>query len=67
MKHWIAEKLRRLADRIDYDGSPKGTTWSFTIEPGHGIAFNQDHRGCPLWYLGNADYDRAHTEASQGR
>jgi hypothetical protein len=24
--------LRDLADRIDYEGAPKGTHWSFTFE-----------------------------------
>lgn len=61
--HWIAERLRRLADRIDHKGAPKGLSWSFTIEPGRGVVFNQDGRGCPLWYLGDANYDRAHDEA----
>lgn len=63
MKRWVAERLRRLADRIDYEGAPKCMSWSFTIEQREGIRFRQDGRGCPLWYLGNADYERAHDEA----
>lgn len=61
--HWIAERLRRLADRIDHKGAPKCTSWSFTFESGKGAVFNQERRGCPLWYLGDADYERAHNEA----
>jgi hypothetical protein len=63
VKHHLAERLRRLADLIDYEGSPKGVSWSFTFEEGQGAVFNQAGRGCPLWYLGDADYERAHAEA----
>jgi hypothetical protein len=64
MTQRIAELLRRIADRIDYAGAPKSIGWSFTIEDGKGIVFHQDrHQGCPLWYLGDADYERAHTES----
>jgi hypothetical protein len=59
----LARFLRGLADRIDWEGAPKGVHWSFTIEPGRGIMFREDGRGCPLWYLGEADYLRAHHEA----
>jgi hypothetical protein len=37
--------------------------WSFTFEPGEGIRFREDGKGCPLAYLSAADYDRAHSEA----
>lgn len=59
----FARWLRRLADAIDCEGSPGRVHWSFTVEPGKGIRFRQDGRGCPLWYLGDADYLRAHREA----
>jgi len=37
---------------------------SFTFESGRGIVVHSDgKRGCPLWYLGEADYERAHSEA----
>jgi hypothetical protein len=62
MKH-IARWLRRLADRIDRGGAPKLTHWSFTFEEGEGIRFREDGRGCPVAYLGDDDYGRAHTEA----
>jgi hypothetical protein len=54
--------LRRLADRIDHKHAPKGIHWSFTFEPYTGIEFNEDGRGCPLWYLDDESYERAHTE-----
>jgi hypothetical protein len=54
--------LRRLADRIDYPGAPKAIGASFTFEAS-GRRFRNDGKGCPLWYLGDADYERAHTEA----
>lgn len=63
MTKWLAERLRRIADRIDYAGSPKAMGWSFTFEQGEGIRFREDGRGCRLWYLGDRDYERAHTEA----
>lgn len=58
--------LRRLADRIDYEGSPKAISWWFTFERGEGIRFREDGRGCRLWYLGErGDYEKAHTEATK--
>ena len=62
MKH-LARWLRRAADAIDYEGAPRPTHWSFTIEPGEGIRFREDGRGCPLWYRGNGDYLKAWDEA----
>ena len=59
LAHW----LRRVADRVDHAGAPKGIGWSFTFEQHRGIVFRDDGKGCPLWYLGDADYDRAHAEA----
>jgi hypothetical protein len=55
--------LRRIADRIDPDGAHGGIGWSFTFENREGIRFRDDGKGCPLWYLGEADAERAHTEA----
>jgi hypothetical protein len=37
--------------------------WSFTFEPGEGIRFRDDGKGCDLWYLGELNYVRAHSEA----
>lgn len=59
----LARRLRRIADRIDDDGAPRATSWSFTFENREGIRFREDGRGCRLWYLGRTDYERAHTEA----
>lgn len=61
--HWLADKLRRFADDIDRPGAPKSIGMSFTFEQGIGTVFRDDGRGCPLWYLGDQDYDRAHDEA----
>lgn len=35
----------------------------FTFEDRVGIVFREDNRGCLLWYIGDAEYERAHTEA----
>ena len=59
----LAGMLRRFADRIDHAGAPKLTHWSFTIESRRGIVFREDGKGCPLAYLGDAAYERAHDEA----
>ena len=56
----IGTWLRRLADRIDHAGAPKITGWSFTFEDRKGIVFHNDLRGCPVAYLGDYDYERAH-------
>ncbi len=60
---FLAFWLRRIADRIDYEGAPKMMGMSFTFEQREGIRFRRDGRGCPLAYLGSADYARAHEEA----
>jgi hypothetical protein len=58
--------LRRIADRLDPAGAPRGMSgFSFTFERGEGIRFREDGRGCPLWYLGDDDYERAHAEADR--
>lgn len=57
--------LRNLADDIDPDYAPRMTSWSFTFEPHLGIHMRQDGHGCPLWYIGHKDFDRAHTEADK--
>jgi hypothetical protein len=58
--------LRRIADRIDDKGAPRRmSAYSFTFERGEGIRFRDDHKGCPLWYLGEDDYQRAHAEADK--
>lgn len=63
MRARIGMWMRRWADRIDRDGAPKAIGWSFTFEHQRGIVFREDGRGCPLWYLGDADHDRAHSES----
>lgn len=58
--------LRRLADRIDYPHAPKAIGYSFTFEHGRGIVFHNNalgRIGCPIWYLQDSDYERAHDEA----
>lgn len=55
--------LRRIADRIAPETAPRYMSYSFTFENREGIRFRDDGRGCPLWYLGEADYARAHAEA----
>lgn len=58
--------LRRIADRVDPEGAPrKMSSYSFTFERGEGIRIREDGRGCPLWYLGSDDYERAHSEADR--
>lgn len=59
----LARLLRRLADLLDYDGTPRRTHWSFTYETGRGEVFWQDGRGCPL-YLREADYLKAYDDAA---
>lgn len=59
----VAWWLRLLADRLDPDGAPRRTHQSWTFERGRGIVFRDDGKGCPVWYLGRADYARAHDEA----
>jgi hypothetical protein len=61
----IGRALRTLADRIDDHGAPRATGWTFTFERNRGMVFHdiQARRGCPVWYIGQDDYAKAHTEA----
>ncbi len=69
MNRWarrrIAEWMRMLADRLHPETAPRYVGASFTFEPGtrNGVLLRWDGRGCPLWYFGETDYDRAHDEA----
>lgn len=65
LKPRIAEWMRRTADRLDHEGAPKITGWSITFEEREGIRFREDGKGCPLAYLGDASYERAHDEADR--
>lgn len=67
MRVWIANHLRELADRLDWRGAARVTGWSFTFEEGEGIRFRQDGRGCPVAYVGDEQYDRAHSESDSAR
>jgi hypothetical protein len=60
--------LRRLADRIDPCHTPRSPGISFTYERGRGVVFHGPGgdwppRGCPLWYLSEADHERVYTES----
>lgn len=66
MRVGIAQRMRIWADRLDFDGAPKQTSWSFTIEDQVGVVFNQDKAGCPVWHYGNADFERANSESRWG-
>lgn len=61
----IAGEFRRIADRLDRPGAPKATHVSFTFEERTGIVFRSDGRGCRVWYYGDAEYERAHSEAGR--
>lgn len=63
MKKQLAAWFRKRADRLDPDGAPRRTGWSFTIEENWGIVFNEQGRGCPLYYHGTHDYGLAHAQA----
>jgi hypothetical protein len=64
MRARLGAWLRKWADRLDDAGAPKRTPYSFTFESSAaGVMLRQDGRGCPLYYVGEADYARAHAEA----
>ncbi|WP_068059180.1 hypothetical protein [Nocardia xishanensis] len=59
----LAKRMRFWADRIDPAGAPRYMGYSYTIEPGKGVVFHKNGRGCKLWYLGNVDHERAYSES----
>ncbi len=64
MRKWLAELMRKYADRMDPNGAPRAMSqMSFTFEKYKGIVVREDGKGCPLWYLGQANYERAFDEA----
>ena len=72
MRPRIGRLLRRIADRIDYAGAPKSVGLSFTFESRRGAVLHgefgvnrADSKGCPLYYLGGDDYNRAWTDADE--
>lgn len=66
-KGWRARigwRLRCWADVLDREHAPKlMSSYSFTFEDYEGIRFRDDGWGCPLAYIGDADYERAHSES----
>jgi hypothetical protein len=71
MRRWLANAMRRLADRIDHAGAPKAMHLSFTYEDGKGIVIHGLNgvgdcgRGCRLWVLNDDEYAKAHIEAER--
>jgi hypothetical protein len=63
MRRRLAWWLRCWADRLDRPGAPKITHWTFTFERGKGLVFREDGKGCQVAYLGDDEYEKAHTES----
>lgn len=63
LRQRVARRLRFLADRIDLAGALRPAGMSFTFEGREGVRVNFDRVGCPLWILGEADFERAWDEA----
>lgn len=59
----LAWRLRCWADRIDRAGAVRVTSMTLTLEKGEGWRLREDGRGMKVCYLGEAEYDKAHTEA----
>lgn len=58
----LAARMRSWADRLDWHGAPKSTGLSFYFVEHVGLVVDHDGQiGCPLWYLGRDDYEKAHT------
>jgi hypothetical protein len=68
MKRWLANAMRRLADRIDHAGAPKCAGLTFTFEKGRGAVihgelgvYDPSQPGCLLWYLNDDEREKAYT------
>jgi len=63
----VGRLLRRWADRIDPDNAPQPTGYTYTHErhtpTDTRIKWRDDGRGCPVYYIGEADLTRSFTEA----
>jgi hypothetical protein len=57
--------LRCWADRIDPHNAPRITGMTLTLETDKGWVLHPDGgKGMRIAYLGRAEYDKAHTEAT---
>lgn len=67
MRARIGNWLRRTADHIHPAGAATLTGWSYTHEKRTPtdtyLLWREDGRGCPVWYMGDADLNRSFTEA----
>lgn len=72
MSEWrakIGRMLRSAADVLDARGAPRAFPAHFNFVAGEGLVITQTDGvpvsppapGCPLWYLGEDDYERAFT------
>lgn len=61
--NWLMLVAYRVVEKIDRRAVPKRTGFSFKFEQGVGVVFNDGfgagEDGCPIWYLNDADYDKA--------
>lgn len=61
--NWLMHVAYRAVERIDRRAVPKYTGFSFKFVQGVGVVFNDGLRaendGCPIWYLNDADYEKA--------
>lgn len=61
----LAWYLRTLADRMDHEGAPKLTHWTWTFELYQGVKFREDGKGCRVAYLGDNEYEKAHAQSDR--
>lgn len=59
LRKWLWLHLIFLADRIAPDEAFRCTGFSFEFVQNVGFAVNDEGHGCPIWYSGRADYERA--------
>lgn len=64
--HWIAERLRRLADRIDYPYAPRATRWSVHFKDGI-YRVRDDGVGRRLYSIGGVRYEEILAEEDKLR
>lgn len=65
LRRRVARGLGYLADRLAPEDAFRKTCISFEFVTHKGIVTNTEGHGCPLWYQGRANFEKAHERQTE--
>ena len=65
LRRRVARRLGFWADRLAPEEAFRKTHIGFEFVTGKGIVTNTEGHGCPLWYQGREDYEKAHERQTE--